>query len=111
MFNVAGNFCATQAKCPHKQGPLNEGKLDGSTVTCPWHGSQFNVCTGVILQGPAVTPLKMYSIVVEGEVGRVERCRTVLLCKTNACDADWLGRRRLHEQLRTLFTTRRWEQR
>jgi len=36
VFNVAGHFCATQAKCPHKQGPLNEGKLDGSTVTCPW---------------------------------------------------------------------------
>ena len=111
MFNVSGNFCATQAKCSHKQGPLNEGKLDGSTVTCPWRGSQFNVCTGVVLQGPAVTPLKMYSIVVEGEVGRVERCRTVLLCKTNACGGHWLGRRRLHEQLRTPFTTHRWEQR
>ena len=72
VFNVAGHFCATQAKCPHKQGPLNEGKLDGSTVTCPWHGSQFNVCTGVVLQGPAITPLKMYRVVVEGEVGRVE---------------------------------------
>jgi nitrite reductase (NADH) small subunit len=39
VFNVAGHFCATQVKCPHKQGPLNEGKLDESTVTCPWHGS------------------------------------------------------------------------
>jgi ligand-binding sensor domain-containing protein len=33
---------------------LNEGKLDGSTVTCPWRGSQFDVCTGAVLQGPAV---------------------------------------------------------
>jgi nitrite reductase/ring-hydroxylating ferredoxin subunit len=72
VFNVAGHFCATQAKCTHKQGPLNEGKLDGSTVTCPWHGSKFDVCTGAVLQGPAVDPLKTYRVIVEGELGRVE---------------------------------------
>jgi len=72
VFDVAGHFCATQTKCPHKQGPLNEGKLDGSTVTCPWHGSQFNVCTGTVLQGPAVDPLKTYCVTVDGEVGRVD---------------------------------------
>jgi len=71
VFDVGGHFCATQAKCPHKQGPLNEGELDGSTVTCPWHGSQFNVCTGTVLQGPAVDPLKTYRVTVDGELGRV----------------------------------------
>src|SRR5258708_34187604 len=45
VFNVAGSFCATQDKCTHRQGPLSAGKLDGSTVTCPDHGAQFNVCT------------------------------------------------------------------
>jgi nitrite reductase/ring-hydroxylating ferredoxin subunit len=72
VFNVAGSFCATQAKCTHKEGPLSEGKLDGSTVTCPWHGSQFNVCTGGVLRGPAADPLKTYRVIVEGEIGRVE---------------------------------------
>ena len=72
VFNIAGSFCATQAKCTHKQGPLSEGKLDGSTVTCPWHGSQFNVCTGAVLRGPAADPLKTYRVIVEGEIGRVE---------------------------------------
>jgi nitrite reductase/ring-hydroxylating ferredoxin subunit len=72
VFNVAGRFCATQAKCPHRQGPLNEGKLDGSTVTCPWHGSQFDVCTGAVLRGPAADPLKTYRVIVEGEIGQVE---------------------------------------
>ena len=72
VFNVAGSFCATQDKCTHKQGPLSKGKLDGSTVTCPWHGSQFNVCTGAVLRGPAIDPLKTYRVVVEGEIGRVE---------------------------------------
>jgi len=72
VFNVGENFCATQAKCPHRGGPLSEGELDGSTVTCPWHGSQFNVCSGEVLRGPAIDPLVTYRVVVEGDVGRVE---------------------------------------
>ena len=72
VFNVGGSFCATQAKCTHRQGPLSEGKLDGSTLTCPWHGAQFNVCTGAVLRGPAMQPLKTYRVVAEGEIGNVE---------------------------------------
>jgi 3-phenylpropionate/trans-cinnamate dioxygenase ferredoxin component len=72
VFNVNGGLCATQAKCTHRQGPLNEGALDGSTVTCPWHGTQFNVCTGAVLRGPAKDPITTYRVTVEGEVGRVD---------------------------------------
>jgi uncharacterized protein YbjT (DUF2867 family)/nitrite reductase/ring-hydroxylating ferredoxin subunit len=72
VFNVGGTLCATQDKCTHRQGPLNKGKLDGSTVTCPLHGSQFNVCTGEVLRGPATEPVKTYEVIVDGDIGRVE---------------------------------------
>ena len=72
VFNVAGRLCATQAKCTHRQGPLTEGALEGSTVTCPWHLSQFDVCTGAVLRGPARDPLETYQVTVEGEIGRIE---------------------------------------
>ena len=72
VFNVDGNFCAAQATCPHRGGPLGEGTFDGSTVTCPWHGSQFNACSGAVLRGPAMEPLMTYRVDVDGGVGRVE---------------------------------------
>lgn len=72
VFNIAGSFCATQGKCTHRQGPLSKGKLDGSTVTCPNHGAQFNVCTGGVLRGPAQDPLRTYRVIVDGDIGRVE---------------------------------------
>jgi uncharacterized protein YbjT (DUF2867 family)/nitrite reductase/ring-hydroxylating ferredoxin subunit len=71
VFNVEGGFCATQARCTHRQGPLSEGVMDGSTVTCPLHGAQFNVWTGAVLHGPAKDPLKTYAVTVDGDVGCV----------------------------------------
>jgi uncharacterized protein YbjT (DUF2867 family)/nitrite reductase/ring-hydroxylating ferredoxin subunit len=72
VFNIEGGFCATQARCTHKQGPLSEGSLDGTTVTCPLHGAQFNVWTGAVLRGPAKDPLETYTVTVDGDVGRVD---------------------------------------
>src|SRR5215510_6401114 len=63
VFNIEGGFCATQAMCTHRQGPLSEGSLDGTTVTCPLHGAQFNVWTGALLRGPAKDPLKTYAVI------------------------------------------------
>src|SRR5262249_55034872 len=52
VFNIEGGFCATQARCTHRQGPLSEGPLDGSTGTCPLHGAQFNLSTRALLRCP-----------------------------------------------------------
>jgi uncharacterized protein YbjT (DUF2867 family)/nitrite reductase/ring-hydroxylating ferredoxin subunit len=72
VFNVDGQFFATQATCTHRGGPLEKGKIEGTTVTCPTHGAQFNVATGAVLRGPARDPLKTYRVTVEGEIGRVD---------------------------------------
>src|SRR4029077_17375763 len=47
VFNCAGTFYAIDDTCPHQGGPLGEGELDGTIVTCPWHGWQYDVTTGV----------------------------------------------------------------
>ena len=46
LFNVDGTFYALDGVCPHAGGPLGEGTLRGTTITCPWHGWQFDVASG-----------------------------------------------------------------
>ncbi len=46
LFNVDGQVFALDGICPHQGGPLGKGNLEGSVVTCPWHGWQFDVRTG-----------------------------------------------------------------
>lgn len=65
IFNVDGQFYATQAECTHRGGPLCEGALWGDVITCPWHGSEFNVRTGQVVGPPAEVPLKTYKVQVE----------------------------------------------
>jgi nitrite reductase/ring-hydroxylating ferredoxin subunit len=72
VYNVNGKFYATQSKCTHEGGPLNEGDLEGTQITCPWHGSCFDVTNGQVRCGPATKPLQTYPVSIEGEIGRVE---------------------------------------
>ena len=46
LFNVEGNFHAIDNVCTHRGGPLGEGLLNGTTVTCPWHAWTVDVTTG-----------------------------------------------------------------
>jgi nitrite reductase/ring-hydroxylating ferredoxin subunit len=50
----SGEVCALANICTHMGGPLAEGSRDGDTVTCPWHGSRFDLHTGAVVEGPAV---------------------------------------------------------
>jgi nitrite reductase/ring-hydroxylating ferredoxin subunit len=48
---------AVGARCRHAGGPLAEGTLEGHVVTCPWHGSRWDVGTGRALYGPYGIPV------------------------------------------------------
>ncbi|MBI4145579.1 non-heme iron oxygenase ferredoxin subunit [Candidatus Woesearchaeota archaeon] len=66
IANVEGKFYCINGRCTHKGGPLGEGELDGITVTCPWHGGQFDVTTGKVLSPPAPTAVSCFKLKVEG---------------------------------------------
>ena len=86
IARIGGKYYATQNKCPHFGGDLSKGKLEGSIVTCPRHGSQFNLTDGSVvrwLKGSGLissigktlkSPQKLttYNIKIEGQDIMVE---------------------------------------
>ncbi|MDD5702290.1 MAG: non-heme iron oxygenase ferredoxin subunit [Dehalococcoidales bacterium] len=74
IANVGGHFYAVDNTCTHAGGDLSNGKLEGTTVTCPRHGSKFDVTTGRNLSGPKipffkpkVRDLNAYAVKIEGD--------------------------------------------
>lgn len=65
IFNVDGTFFALDNTCAHRGGPLGEGELEGDVVTCPWHGWEYNVRTGISITTPSVS-VKTYEVKIEG---------------------------------------------
>jgi len=70
VYNVGGEFYATENFCPHKGAPLSEGVLCGHVVECGWHGWQFDVRNGECLT--VRETIKTYEIKVEDGVLKVE---------------------------------------
>lgn len=50
LANVGGRIFAVDNRCPHMGGKLSKGKLEGTIVTCPLHGSQFDVASGQVVR-------------------------------------------------------------
>jgi nitrite reductase/ring-hydroxylating ferredoxin subunit len=59
VTNVAGKFYAIGGLCTHMKGNLSQGKLEGNVVTCPRHGSQFDVTNGKSLRGPKIALIRL----------------------------------------------------
>jgi nitrite reductase/ring-hydroxylating ferredoxin subunit len=67
LFKTPAGYVAIDNLCPHAGGPLCEGAVKDGTITCPWHGSKFNIETGAIVNGPATMPVATYPVEVRGE--------------------------------------------
>lgn len=65
VFNCDGTFYAIDNTCKHQGGPLGEGELAGTVVTCPWHGWTYDVSTGISPDDPECA-VERYEVKVEG---------------------------------------------
>src|SRR5574341_1074991 len=72
IFNLGGDYYAIDDACPHVRGLLSEGEVEGEVVTCPWHGSKFNIKTGEVLRPPARRGVESYMVQVEGFIIKIE---------------------------------------
>ncbi len=72
IFKIGDKVYAMNNTCSHAGGPLCEGALHGNIVECPLHGSQFDVTTGQVKQGPAIRPQKTYPVRLQGDEIQVQ---------------------------------------
>lgn len=55
VVNDGESLYVTTARCPHMNGELVHGSLEGTTITCPVHGSQFDAKTGEVIRWTSFT--------------------------------------------------------
>jgi nitrite reductase/ring-hydroxylating ferredoxin subunit len=87
VAKVGDRYCAIANKCPHLGLPMAKGKYANGVVTCPFHGSKFEICTGknvewvdsfvgiplpgvakkMMAMGKAPTDVASFSVMQEGE--------------------------------------------
>lgn len=86
LARVGDRYYAADNRCPHMAARLSEGSLEGTVVTCPRHGSQFDLSDGHVIrwaQMPALAsaiarvvkrprPLTTYAVGLEGDSILVE---------------------------------------
>lgn len=68
VYHIGRRLFAVGDTCPHAGARLSDGMLDGPILTCPLHGSQFDVRDGSRVRGPSDEPLRAYDLVVEDGV-------------------------------------------
>jgi nitrite reductase/ring-hydroxylating ferredoxin subunit len=56
VYRDGAKVYAMEDACSHAGGPLSEGETQDGVVTCPWHGSRFNLTNGSVIRGPATYP-------------------------------------------------------
>jgi len=87
VAKVGDNYCVIANKCPHLGLPMAKGKFENGVITCPFHGSKFEICTGknvewvesfvgislpgmakkMMAMGKAPTDASSFSVTQEGE--------------------------------------------
>jgi 3-phenylpropionate/trans-cinnamate dioxygenase ferredoxin subunit len=78
VTKVVGEFFAFADVCTHDDGPVAEGELDEYIIECPRHGAKFDIRTGKVKQLPAVTPIPVYAVKIEGNAVLVSKKPTSL---------------------------------
>ena len=66
IFDLGDAIAAYENVCPHQGGPIGEGTIEGTTVTCPWHAWCFDLHTGTLTLGNFAS-LRRFSVTVDGD--------------------------------------------
>jgi nitrite reductase/ring-hydroxylating ferredoxin subunit len=66
LCHAGGEVHALWGICPHQGGPLGYGTINGESISCPWHGWEFNCVTGRNDFDPD-SRVQTYPVKIEGD--------------------------------------------
>jgi nitrite reductase/ring-hydroxylating ferredoxin subunit len=72
VLRIDGQLHAIRDECPHAGASLADATLEGTVITCPRYGSQFDVITGARERGPSDFPIRTYRVVSDGDATFVD---------------------------------------
>ncbi|MQG76589.1 MAG: Rieske (2Fe-2S) protein [SAR202 cluster bacterium] len=67
LAEIGGELVAFSNDCPHVGLTMEDAEIDDGEITCPFHGSCFELKTGVVTNGPAREALPVYEVKVDGD--------------------------------------------
>jgi naphthalene 1,2-dioxygenase system ferredoxin subunit len=67
LYNVDGDFYATDDICTHRRARLSDGYLEGTVVQCPLHFGKFDITTGQPMNPPCKIPIATYAVTLDIE--------------------------------------------
>lgn len=76
LLRVSGDVIAVYNHCTHVGKSLEGGRVMGGQITCPFHGACFDLQSGAAVSGPAVAPLHLFPVKIEGEDIHVDLSET-----------------------------------
>jgi 3-phenylpropionate/trans-cinnamate dioxygenase ferredoxin subunit len=72
VTRVGDQVFAIDDTCSHSDASLSEGEVTDFKIECWLHGAEFDLRTGEALTPPAVAPVKIYPVIVDGDSVTVE---------------------------------------
>ncbi|CAN2197555.1 {NirD} Ferredoxin subunits of nitrite reductase and ring-hydroxylating dioxygenases [Candidatus Nanopelagicaceae bacterium] len=72
VTRVGDEVFAIDDTCSHSDASLSEGEVTDFKIECWLHGAEFDLRTGEALTPPAVAPVKIYPVIVDGDSVTVE---------------------------------------
>ena len=72
VYNLDGEFFATDDTCTHGDASLAEGDIEDGDVICPFHMGAFDIRTGAATAPPCVSPIRTYPVRIEDDMVYVQ---------------------------------------
>lgn len=67
LCNTRDKIFAVRNLCSHAYEALADGRMKNGWIACPVHGARFDLATGAAMNPPAVMPIDVFEVRIEGD--------------------------------------------